>query len=246
MSPTQRMATVAEVLETEITVGEYGKRYVEQRDLKPRTRIHYTNLLEKHIIPKLGDIVVSNLRPAMVRAWYAKTLVGKPVIRSHAYSLLHGVCAEAVKDELLASNPATISGAAYAKRTREPVVPDIESLAIIADKIEPKYRALVLISAWCGLRFGEVIELKRKDFDSDCAVLTVARGVTHRSVKDGETKADRCMIDTPKSGRGRKVIVPPHIRTDIHSHLDTFVDRGPESLLFVPMRGGYHVSDRVA
>jgi integrase len=41
------------------------------------------------------------------------------------------------------------------------------------------------------------------------------------------------------------VRIPPHIRADIQTHLDTFVDSDPESLLFVPVRGGCHVSDRV-
>jgi hypothetical protein len=31
-------------------------------------------------------------------------------------------------------------------------------------------------SAWCGLRWGEVIELRRRDIDDICEVITVARG----------------------------------------------------------------------
>jgi integrase len=141
-----------------------------------------------------------------------------------------------------------IKAATSVKRSREPVVPDIGSLAVIADKIEPKYRALVLISAWCGLRFGEVTELRRKDIvraadiNDDCAVITVGRGVTHRS---GGDPASRCRIDTTKSGKARKAIVPPHIRADIADHLAAYVNADPESLLFVPVRGGCHVSDRV-
>lgn len=170
-------------------------------------------------------------------------------MRSHAYQLLHAICETAVSDELLPSNPCKIAGATAVKRSREPVVPEIDELAVIADKIEAKFRALVLISAWCGLRFGEVTELRRKDIRFIDAngdgivpgILAVERGVTHRN--DGE--GDRCRIDTPKSGRTRNVPIPPHIRADIQTHLDTFVESDPESLLFVPARGGCHVSDRV-
>jgi integrase len=53
------------------------------------------------------------------------------------------------------------------------------------------------------------------------------------------------MIDTPKSGKPRTVVVPPHIRADIKHHLDSFVAEDVESLLFPPIRGGYHLSDKV-
>ena len=39
------------------------------------------------------------------------------------------------------------------------------------------------------------------------------------------------MISTPKSGRGRTVVVPPHIREDLHYHLSQYVCDDPESLL---------------
>jgi hypothetical protein len=82
------------------------------------------------------------------------------------------------------------------------------------------------------LRFGEAIELRRKDFEyiaesDEPVAMNVARGVTHRS---GGDPLSRCRIDTPKSGKGRKVAIPPHIRADVQTHLDTFVDIEPDSL----------------
>ena len=45
--------------------------------------------------------------------------------------------------------------------------------------MNPKLRKkVVLLAGWCGMRFGEVSELRRRDFDSDCTTVTVARGVT--------------------------------------------------------------------
>nr|WP_234901705.1 site-specific integrase [Mycolicibacterium fluoranthenivorans] len=128
------------------------------------------------------------------------------------------------------------------KTKRQAVVPTIPELEAIADALgtDPKngrFRALVLLSAWCGLRYGEVSELRRKDFDADCSVVTVARGVTHRS--------GNCMVDTPKDGQPAKVVIPPHIRDDIKSHLANHVDKAGDSMLFTPARGGCHVNDRV-
>jgi integrase len=106
-------------------------------------------------------------------------------------------------------------------------------VAKLADAIEPRLRALVLCNAWCGLRFGEASELRRKDVGTNAATITVARGVTHR---------DGCHIGTPKSGNQRTVVVPPHIRADVCHHLDTFVAKDPEALLFAPPRGGCHLA----
>jgi integrase len=36
---------------------------------------------------------------------------------------------------------------------------------VIAAKIRPEYSAAVLLAAWCGLRFGEIAELRRRDVD---------------------------------------------------------------------------------
>lgn len=241
-SPAARAALVAVTGET---VSDYGKRWIDQRNIKDRTRIHYTSILETHIGPKLGKLAISALTPATVRTWYAGTLVDKPTMRAHAYQLLHAICSTAVKDGLLQRNPCLIDGATAVKKKTEPLILGIDELAVVADKIEPqRFKALVLISAWCGLRYGEVSELRRRDIGENCEVITVARGATHRTTKQADGKS-RCMIDTPKSGKARVVVTPPHIRADIAKHLEKFVDGDSEALLFGPVRGGCHLSDKV-
>jgi integrase len=239
--PAQR---VAERKVKAVTLAEYGAEWIEQRStrggqpLKPKSKAHYNKLLADYIKPILGTVPVKNLTPQAVRAWHAATLPDKPVMRSHAYGLLHAICATAVTDELAASNPCQIKRAMKAQRTREPVILDVAEVAKLADAIKPeRFKAFILISAWCGLRWGEVIELQRKDIDKDCQVITVSRGVTHR---------DRaCHIDTPKSGKGRAVVVPPHIRNDLKHHLKTHVAKDADALLFPPARGGCHLNDKV-
>src|SRR5258705_261488 len=84
-------------------------------------------------------------------------------------------------DGLLPANPCQIKRAMNTPRQRQPVILTVAEVAALADAIEPqRLRALVLISAWCGLRWGEVIELRRKDVSVDASVLSVGRGATHR------------------------------------------------------------------
>ena len=223
-----------------ITLADYTPTWIEQRTvdgqpLKPRTKSHYARLFGEHIKPTSLAKIPLRRHPAAVRAWHATTLVDQPTYRSHAYGLLHAVLATAVADGHLPANPAQISGAGSAASKKQAVILDVAEVGQLADAIDERFKALVLISAWCGLRWGEVTELKRKDFSSDCALITVDRGVVHR---DG-----KCLVDTTKSKRGRKVVTPPHIRGAIRHHLATYVAKAPDSLAF-PADRSCHLSDK--
>ncbi len=233
--PAQREA---ERLAGGVTLAEYAAAWIEQRPLKARTRIGYESTLGRHITDTpLGRLPLRNVTKAAVRAWYAGMDATKPTARAHAYQLLHAVLATAVHDELLSSNPAHIARAMAAPTKRQPVILDAAEVAALADAIKPEMRALILIAAWCGPRWGELVELRRRDVGKDCATITIARGATHRQKV--------CHIDVPKSGRGRAVVVPPHVRLALTEHLKRYVDKPPGAQLFPPARGGCHLNDRV-
>ena len=216
-----------------VTVGEYTQAWIEDRGLKPRTRGGYQALLDRHITGTIGTTPLTELTPEMVRRWYVSLGPGHPTINARAYSLLHAVLATAVGDEVLPANPCAIRRAARTQRKREPVILTVAEVARVADAIRPELRALVLISAWCGLRWGEVSELRRKDVSGGAEVITVARAVTHRQ---------GCRIDTPKSGKPRVVVVPRHIRPAIEAHLAAQVAKDAGALLFPAPHGGCHLN----
>jgi integrase len=228
---------VAEKKAKAVSVAEYAHTWIEHRNVKPRTRSGYHDLLRLHIEPMLGKVPLKNLTAETVRGWYSMLGTDHPRRNSHAYGLLHAVCATAVSDGLIVSNPCMITRVMNPPRQRDPVILSVAEVAVLADVIKPdRLKALVLLSAWCGVRWGEVSELRRKDIGDDCQVLYISRAVTRR---DGQYR-----VDTPKSGKGRVVVVPPHIRDDLRHHLATNVPKDPEALLFPAARGG-HMNDRV-
>src|SRR6516165_10001697 len=90
--------------------GEYSStwlagRHVAGRPIKTRTREHYAAILDAHLLPVFGSKPLGSITPADVREWHSTTLVDKPTMRSHAYSLLRTVMASAVADELIDANP---------------------------------------------------------------------------------------------------------------------------------------------
>jgi len=67
------------------------------------------------------------------------------------------------------SNPAQIDGATRTRRASQSVVPDVDELTRIADLIEPaRFKALILNSAWCCLRYDEVTELRPQGYWRRC------------------------------------------------------------------------------
>lgn len=226
-----------------LTLSEYGKTVIDQRSLGARTRIEYEAKWKQLIEPKLGSLAVRDLTTTAVRGWFSGLDPKLATRNGHAYGILNMICNTAVRDGLLDRNPCQITGAMNPKVKKRVRIPSTVELHAIADKLgaddkTARFKALVLLAGWCGLRYGEVSELRRKDFNADCSVVSVSRGVTHRQ--------GQCLIGSTKTGeQERMVTIPPHIRDDVKAHLARFVAKGDEALLFTPARGGCHLNDRV-
>jgi integrase len=144
-------------------VREYATDWPATRTLKPRTNIGYEALFKNHIVPSWVTCCCRHCR-LKLRRWYAGLGTEHTTRNAHAYRLLHSICATAVSDGLLTTQPCQIARAMQAPTTRQTVILDVEDVAKLANTVQPeRLKALILVSAWCGLRWGEVIELRRKD-----------------------------------------------------------------------------------
>ncbi|UYF92441.1 site-specific integrase [Rhodococcus aetherivorans] len=218
-----------------LTLAAYAEQWLAERNLKPRTRTLYRDLLRLHIVPVLGDAELSAITPATVRSWHAGLGTTTPTRNAHAYGLLHAIMSTAVDDELIDANPCRIRGASKTKRARTITLLTPPELDQLAAAMPDRLRCSVLLAAWCGLRWGETSELRRKDVSADRSVLHVHRAVVYRN--------GQFIVSTPKTSAGRRdVAVPPHIAKVLSEHLDAHVGRGKESLLF-PAEAGSHMGD---
>jgi len=139
------------------TLRKCAATWLAARDLKPRTRSECRTLLDSHILPTLGDVRLSRLTTAQVRAWHASLAPDKPTRRAHAYSLLKSVMGTAVEDEHVASNPCWIGKAGTARTRHQPRPATLPELQVIVEAMPPRYRAMVLLAA-CVLRFFKQID----------------------------------------------------------------------------------------
>ncbi len=204
--------------------------------LRPRTREMYQSILDHFLLPEFGDHDLREISPAEVREWYSRTLTNRPTLRAHTYGLLRTILATALSDELIDANPCRIRGAGQTTRVRQIVPATVAELAELTAAMPERLQLAVPLASWCALRFGEMIELRRKDIDLQAEVIRVRRAVVR--VKGGHIVAD------PKSQAGiRDVAIPPHLLPMIRDHLAEHTAPGRDGLLFPSTRyGGRHLS----
>jgi integrase len=213
------------------TLAEYAGSWIAGRTLKPRTRAHYRQLLDRHILPELGGFRLTAISPTTVRNWHTGLGSKTPTLRAHAYSLLKTIMTTAISEQLITRNPCVIHAAANVRATHKAQPATLEELVIIAEHMSGRLQLAVLIAAWCGLRYGELFELRRGDLDLDQRVIRVRRAVTR-------VAGEQPIVGTPKSAAGvRDVSIPPHLLPEFERHLAEHVPIGARSLLFPAARG---------
>ncbi len=219
---------------TKATFGEFAQVWLIQRDLKPRTFEHYGKILDKHLLPVFGSERLSSISSDLIKEWYSSFGVSTPTLRAHTYGLLRTILNSAVEDGVLPANPCHIRGAGSAKRKKMIRGASLEELKVIIREMPERLQAMVCLATWCAMRFGELVELRRKDLEinleADYGVVRIRRGAARTTGK--------IVLGAPKTQASiRDVAIPPHILQMLQDHLDRFVDESPDSLLF-PGAGG--------
>jgi len=215
------------------TLGAYAERWVAQREpLKPRTRELYARQVRNHLAPTLGHLTLGSITPDTVRSWYYAMDATRPTVRAHCYALLRTILGTAVDDGVIPSNPCRIRGGGQTSRAHEVRLLTVPELGELVTHMPEHLRAGVLLMAWCGLRYGELAELRRSDVEPDGSVVRVRRGVVYI---DGEH-----IVSAPKSAAGvRDIAVPPHLAVGLIAHLADHVKPGRGALLFPGDDGGH-------
>jgi integrase len=220
------------------TFGAYAPVWLKERGLKPRTVEEYQRLLDDHLIPAWGAKRLDTITVRSVKTWYATLDPSTPTTRARTYGLLRAILQTAYQDDLIETNPCRVRGGGQAKRATRTVIPTAEQVQALANGMpSTKYKTMVLLAAWCGLRFGELTELRRRDLVIEGG-LPVAL-IVERAVVRVEGRYE---VGTPKSDAGvRDVVIPPHIRADVAAYLSSLPKRA-DVLLFPGSRNGAHMA----
>ncbi|MBJ7450849.1 MAG: site-specific integrase [Blastococcus sp.] len=209
-------------------------RLVRGRPLAPRTAELYRAQLKNHIVPALGSMPLRQLDASAVRAWYGQ--VSGPdgpgqVTAAKCYRLLRAICTTALDDNLIARNPCSIRGAGQERSSERPMF-TLAQIQALVDAVEDRWRALILLAAWTGLRIGEFAALRREHLDLTAGTVSVRSSVI-------DVTGQERSYGPPKSTAGRRTVaIPPHIIDDLERHLATYAQPGAQGLVFVGPKGG--------
>ena len=237
-------------VETDIARGQYldpaaGRATLEVwaeewistiRHLKPKTQEGYRSLLRKHILPRLGRRKLTSIKPLDVRGFISEMVDAgySPSTVRQARHLLGMVMNAAVENGAIASSPVTNVKVPREQR-REMQVLTAKQVADVAEAVPDRYRALVYLLAYGGLRWGEAAALRRKRLN-----LLKARVDVSESVAD---VSGHLHYGPTKTYQTRNVAVPEFLKDMLAEHLANYVGKSRDALVFTteeetPLRNG--------
>jgi integrase len=216
-----------EVRASRLTVGQQYAVWIRTKQgLSSGHVSNYESKWRIHVQPDWHHRLLSEVRHSEVAAWAAElSAATSPSVARQALQVLSGVFALAVRDGLVAADPASgVTVKALQKRQGRPLSSiQVQELALACGPDGVAVRTL----AFTGLRWGELAGLRVRDLDVKRGRLSVSRSVGERG--------GVATIGPTKSGKAREVGVPPGLLTELTT-LAAGAD--PDSPLLPAARGG--------
>ncbi len=190
-----------------ITLDQLGPAWLERKrgHLKPSGYVVMETTWRLRLKPRWGTVALGDIRPTTVQQWITDLARGtddaKPVgaaVVKRTHYVLSSILADAVRDNLIARNPA--AGVKLPRTSRKRPLylthQQVSDLAAAAGE----YEGLVLLLGYTGLRWGEGIGLRVHDLD----LLRKRASVTENAVQAGA----QIFVGTPKAHKQRTVPLP--------------------------------------
>lgn len=211
---------------TELWLGRAGKR--ANTVARDRQALNV-------FLPTLGRMPLASITPMHVQSVIdARARGAAPATVARDFSALRAVLGAAVEADLIGRSPAR---RVALPRVRPPVRGELAPLDVekLAAAVPGRYRALILVAAVTGLRWGEAIGLRVKDIDFLRRTITVAQVVE-------EVAGHLDVVAEAKSSSSlRTLTAPPFLVDELAQHLalhrkESMADQ--DALVFVGPRGG--------
>ncbi|MGM9474348.1 tyrosine-type recombinase/integrase [Pseudarthrobacter sp. YS3] len=207
-----------------------------QTHLKPSSYRPVESAWRNHVLPAWGHVAVADVQKTAVQQWVSEMSMGDPkavpprkpkgatlVIR--AYGVLAAILDDAVSDRRILTNPAR--GVTLPRKVKKPHVylshDQVHELAVAS-----KYPTLVLVLAYCGLRWGEATGLRVKHLD----MLRRRFLIEENAVQVGSV----IEVGTPKNHKKRTVPFPRFLGEQLARQCE---GKGRDDLVFPGENGHY-------
>lgn len=196
----------------------------KQGALSPRIHFEYTRQINDCILPALGHIKLSELRPAHIQE-FVNQLENMPKRKRNGdidesgaklspasvrrkLTILQSILRTAVQLDIITENPAD------SKRLSLPKVPtpkiqiftkqEMETMLSYLDNESLEFKVLIWLAIISGCRAGELVGLKFSDFDYNNGLMTIERSIY-------KLKNQPIAIKPPKDYETRTIRIPQDI-----------------------------------
>lgn len=186
------------------TLSEYLEKWLRDYampNLSPRGFERYTGIIRQHLIPELGGVVLTQLRPEHLQRHYTDTLnngLSAGTVRYH-HAVIHKALQTAVKWGLVSQNVADGVDVPRIHRNEMQTWDKDEIARFLETAKDSTYYALFYTALFTGMRRSELLALRWQDIDFIFSQVYVNRSLHH--LKDGSY-----IFTEPKSARSRRTI----------------------------------------
>jgi integrase len=214
------------------------RRYVTEEWLphhvvEASTREAYTYQIGKHILPWFGPMRMNEIMPSHVREWITDLQV-KGVTAANTQKvrfILSAIFTTALDDVTFLHPCKGVKTPTVGKKPLKIITPE-QFDAIYDELLDETLKLLTETDIETGLRWGELTELRVKDFALKTRIITVSRAVVQINPKfhpDGE----RFLVkEYPKDGEYRCIKISEQLADKIDAHIIAH-QLGPDDLIFL-------------
>ncbi|MEA2433903.1 MAG: hypothetical protein QOG54_1360 [Actinomycetota bacterium] len=145
------------------------------------------SIIDRHLKPGLGEVLVRELSTAMIDGFYASLRVdgaigGKPLSRGsvqRVHGVLHRALAQAMRWEWVWSNPAASASPPRLEpaEMRPPSPKEVSQLLKHVERNQPLFHLFLALAATTGARRGQLLALRWADVDFEHSSLSFQRAL---------------------------------------------------------------------
>ena len=206
------------------TLGDFLDRWLESvgTRVRPTTAASYRDMLEGHVVPRIGNVRLDQLKPMTLSNLYTELLAGgrrsgTGGLSARTVQYIHRIVSNALSDavrwNLLAWNPASRVDAPRVEMKEMRTWTAVDVRRFLAGVADDRLFALWLLLCTTGMRRGEALGLGWRDIDFAGGNVAVRRQLVEVNYE--------LRYSEPKTARGRRsVALDPYTVGALREHRD--------------------------
>jgi len=209
---------------TKLTFKDFVERWIRdyaEKNLAPKTLFRYKQILESRIFPAMGHLKIEQIRPTHLMEFYANLqedgiredgkpggLSAKTILQHHR--IISSILNDAVEWQVIPSNPAARVKPPKVTKKQAACYDEGQTAALLEalEHEESKYKVLINLALFTGLRRGEIMGLEWGHIDFKEGTITVEQASQYLPGQGTFTK-------TPKNETSARVISLPAFLMDM-------------------------------